>query len=185
MSIFILLENEMKRLRAAGAFIVLLSAFVLLTTSSFAADARVGVMNVQKIIVECDAGKAAKDRFDNRMKELQEKFKSEEAELKKLQGEIKKKSSAWSEEKKAEKIREFQKKGRELKVRTDDARLEMKQMQDKELEPILKALEKVVNTYRLENGYALILDVKTSVISYDPAIDLTDKVVKKLNAAMK
>ncbi len=175
----------MRKLCAAGALIALVFAFALVSTSSFAADTTIGVMNVQRVIVECDAGKAAKDRFDNRMKELQDKFKSEEAELKKLQDEIKKKSSAWSEEKKAEKIREFQKKGRELKVKTDDARLEMKQMQDKELEPILKSLEKVVNTYRLENGYALILDVKTSVISYDPAIDLTDEIVEKLNAAMK
>ncbi len=117
-------------------------------------------MNVQRIIIECDAGKAAKGRFDQKMKKLQSTFKAEEDALKELQAEIKKKSSAWSEEKKAEKVREFQKSGRELQAKTEDARFEMKNMQDKELEPIIKALEGVVDKYGKENKYTAILDAK-------------------------
>lgn len=150
----------------------------------FAADLKVGVMNVQKIIVECDAGKEAKGRFDTKMKELQSSFKTEEEDLKKLQDEIKKKSSAWSEEKKNEKVREFQKSGRELQAKTEDARFEMKKLQDKELEPILKALEKVVDKYGQENGYTAIMDSKNGVIYFDKKIDVSDKLVKKLNEAM-
>jgi outer membrane protein len=140
-------------------------------------------MNVQQIIVECDAGKAAKARFDEKMKNLQSKFKAEEEALKVLQDEIKKKSSAWSEEKKAEKVREFQKSGRELQAKTEDARFEMKNMQDKELEPILKALEKVVDKYGADNGYSAILDAK-SVIFFDEKIDITKIMIKKLNGAI-
>lgn len=156
----------------------------LIATGLYAEDLKLGVMNVQKIIVQCDAGKDAKGRFDTKMKELQSKFKSEEEELKKLQDEIKKKSSAWSEEKKAEKVREFQKSGRELRAKTEDARFEMKQLQDKELEPILKALEKVVDKHGEENGYTAIFDSKNSVIYFDKTIDISDILVKKLNKAM-
>ncbi|MCP3891106.1 MAG: OmpH family outer membrane protein [Desulfobulbaceae bacterium] len=167
---------------ASIALSVLFVAF--LAGNSTAAEVKIGIMNVQKIIVQCDAGTAAKVRFDKKMKELQTKFKSEEEELKKLQEEIKKKSSAWSEEKKAEKIRDFQKSGRELQAKTEDARFEMKQMQDKELEPILKALEKVVNKYGANNGYTTILDAKNSVIYFDKSVDISDAIVKKLNKAM-
>lgn len=160
----------------------LLVAFM--TTGSFAADLKIGVMNVQKIIVSCDAGKEAKERFDKKMKELQASFKSEEDELKKMQEEIKKKSSAWSEEKKAEKVRDFQKSGRELQAKTEDARFEMKQLQDKELEPILKALEKVVEKYGKDNGYSAIMDSKNGVIYFDKKIDISDALMKKLNEAM-
>jgi outer membrane protein len=158
--------------------------FVFMSTSSFAADLKIGVMNVQKIIITCDAGKKAKERFDNKMKDLQSSFKSEEDALKTMQEEIKKKSSAWSEEKKAEKVREFQKSGRELQAKTEDARFEMKQMQDKELEPILKALEKVVDKYGKDNGYSAIMDSKSGVIYFDSKIDISDTLVKKLNEAM-
>jgi outer membrane protein len=153
-------------------------------SSCFSAGLKIGVMNVQKVIVECNAGKAAKGRFDAKMKELQAKFKTEEDALKALQAEIKKKSSAWSEEKKAEKVREFQKNGRELQAKTEDARFEMKKMQDKELEPILKALENVVNSYGKENGYTAILDSKNSVIYFDGSIDISDIIVKKLNGVL-
>ncbi len=163
----------------------LLVLFVCFTANScFSAALKIGVMNVQKIIVECDAGKAAKGRFDKKMKELQASFKGEEEALKALQAEIKKKSSAWSEEKKAEKVREYQKNGRELQVKTEEARFEMKKMQDQELEPILKALEEIVNTYGKDNSYTAIMDSKNGVVYFDPAVDVSDIIVKKLNGAL-
>jgi outer membrane protein len=149
-----------------------------------AADLKIGVMNVQKIIVLCDAGKEAKGRFEVRMKELQGKFKGEEDNLVALQKDIEKKSSAWSEEKKSEKTREFQKLRRELQAKTEDARFELKQLQDKELEPILKALEGVVDKFGKDNGYTTIFDSKNGVIYFDNAIDVSETVVKQLNAAM-
>lgn len=173
-----------KKLLLRGGIVVCFLVGFLFASNSFAADMKIGIMNVQKIIVQCDAGKEAKERFDVKMKELQTGFKKEEEELKELQAEIKKKSSAWSEEKKAEKVREFQKSGRELKAKTDDARFEMKQMQDKELEPILKALEKVVDQYGKDNGYTAIMDAKNGVIYFDKAIDISDEITKKLNKAM-
>ncbi|MGW8193100.1 MAG: OmpH family outer membrane protein [Desulforhopalus sp.] len=170
-----------KKIQMTGLSILLL---LFLATSSFAADLKIGVMDVQKIITSCAAGQKAKARFDKKMQELQTSFKSEEDALKEMQAEIKKKSSIWSEEKKAEKVREFQKSGRELQAKTEDARFEMKQLQDKELEPILKSLEKVVDKYGKDNGYTAIMDSRNGVIFYDRKIDISDALVKKLNEAM-
>jgi outer membrane protein len=165
-----------------ATLIFVLSCFVV--SNCISAELKIGVMNVQKIIVECDAGKAAKGRFDAKMKELQATFKTEEDALKDLQEEIKKKSSAWSEDKKAEKVREFQNNGRELKAKTDQARYDMKKLQDKELEPILKALEKVVNSYGKKNGYSAIMDDKNGIIYFDESLDITDVIIKKLNGEL-
>lgn len=171
-------------IKKAFQAIVVASLLLFVVQGAMAADVKLGVMNVQKIIVSCKAGKAAKERFDVKMKDLQSSFTGEEADLKKLQAEIKKKSSAWSEEKKAEKVREFQKSGRELQAKTEDARFEMKQLQDKELEPILKALEKVVEKYGKDQGYTMILDSKNGVIFFDKTIDISDSIVKLLDKAM-
>ena len=46
-----------------------LSTLLLIAGNSIAADVKIGVMNVQQIIVQCDAGKAAKDRFDVKVKD--------------------------------------------------------------------------------------------------------------------
>jgi outer membrane protein len=170
-----------KKMLLIGAVLI----FACSTVSyGFAADLKIGVMNVQRIIVECEAGKAAKVRFEKKMKDLQVSFKDEEEGLKGLQEEIKKKSSAWSEDKKAEKTRELQKRGREFQAKTEDARFEMKQMQDKELEPILKTLEKIVNQYGKDNGYTVILDSKNGAIYFDEKIDISADIVKKLDKSM-
>ena len=157
---------------------------VFCTTAGFAADTKIGVMNVQRIVVACDAGKAAKQRFEKKMNDLKAGFKKEEEELKKMQAEIKKKSSAWSEEKRDEKIRAFKKSGRAFQAKTEDARFEMKQLQDKELEPILKTMEKVVKQYGKDNGYTLILDSKNGVVYFDKTVEISDLLIKKLNEAM-
>ena len=131
--------------------------------STDAAEMKVGVMNVQQVLVNSVSGKAAKDKFDQKMQDLQSKFKAEEQELVDMQGEIEKKSSAWSEETKQLKVREFQ---------------------DKELAPILKALEGVVDTYGKNNSFTLILDSKAGVIYFSDAVDITDELVKELDSAM-
>lgn len=153
--------------------------------TTLAADLKVGIMNVQKIIITCDAGKKAKELFNTKMTELQTKFKAEEEDLKKLHTEIKKKSSAWSDEKKSTKEQELKDKGRELQRKTEEARIEMKQMQEKELEPILKSLEKVVDDYGAKNKFSMILDAKNGVVYFDKSVDITDGILKKLNETMK
>ena len=171
----------LKRILLVGMFFMFTG---FLADGAKATEMKIGVMNVQKIIIQCDAGKAGKTRFEGKMKELQGKFKDEEQTLAALQKDIEKKSSAWSEETKAAKNRDFQKMKREYQTKTEDARYELKQLQDKELEPILKALEGVVLKYGKENGYTAILDSKNGVIYSDPAIDISDVIVKELNKSM-
>ena len=173
-----------KGLSTLLAFSLFLFFSVVSVSSTFAADMKVGVMNVQKVLVTSVSGKAAKEKFDQKMQDLQSKFKAEEQELVDMQGEIEKKSSAWSEETKQLKVREFQKKRRELQEKSEDARFELKTLQDKELAPILKALEGVVDTYGKNNGFTLILDSKAGVIYFSDAVDITDQLVKELDAAM-
>ncbi len=146
---------------------------------------KIGVMNVQKILSLSTVGKKAKVKVEEKIKGLQAKFKTEEEELNNLQKEIEKKSSAWSKEKKDEKVREFKKKRRELQAKSEDARFEVKQLQDKELGPILKQLEKIVEEYGIKNGYAMIFDIKSGVIYFHKAVDVSDDIIAALNNTTK
>jgi len=171
----------LKRILLVGMFFMLAG---VLADDVLAADMKIGVMNVQKVVMQCKAGKSGKVRFEVKMKELQGKFKQEEETLAALQKDIEKKSSAWSEETKAAKVRDFQKLKREYQAKTEDARFELKQLQDKELEPIIKALEGVVEKFGKSNGYTAILDSKNGVIYYDQAIDVSDVIVRELDKTM-
>lgn len=150
-----------------------------------AAEVKIGVMNVQKVLLDSTSGKAAKDMFEAKAKELKGKFQQEENALIAMQQDIEKKGSAWSAEKKEAQVREYQKKGREYQAKTEDARFELKKLQDKELEPILKTLQTVVEDFGKKNGYTVILDSKIGVLYATSSIDVSAPLTKALDQAMK
>ncbi len=157
--------------------LVVLAGFTFESSIANAEVQKVGVLNLQKVLLESKAGRKAKDVFEKRMKELQGKFKAEQESLVALQKEIEKKSSAWSKDKKASKIRELQLGQRELQVKSEDAQ--------KELEPILKMLQTVVDSYGQKNGFSVILDSKVAVLYADPSTDVSAAVKSELDKRMK
>jgi outer membrane protein len=165
--------------------LVVLAGFTFDSSTVRAEEQRIGVMNIQKVLLESSAGKKAKEIFEKRMNELQDKFKKEQEALIALQQEIEKKSSAWSKDKKAEKIRELQLGQRELQAKSEDAKMELKQLQDKELEPILKMLQTVVDNFGEKNGFSVILDSKVAVLYADSTIEVSDAVKVELDKRMK
>ncbi len=165
--------------------LVVFAGFAVSVDTVQAETQKIGVMNIQKILLQSSAGQKAKAVFEKRMKEIQNKFKKEQESLVALQKEIEKKRSVWSKEKQGEKVRELQLKQREMQMKSEDAKMELRQLQDKELEPILKMLQTVVNSYGEKNGYSLILDSKVSVLYANPAVDISEAVKKELDARMK
>jgi len=165
--------------------LMVLAGFTFDSSTVRAETQKIGVMNIQKVLLESSAGRKAKAIFEKRMNELQSTFKAEQEALVALQQEIEKKSSAWSKDKKGEKVRELQLKQREMQVKSEDAKMELKLLQDKELEPILKMLQTVVNAYGEKNGYAVILDSKVAVLYAAPSVDVSDEVQKELDKRMK
>lgn len=148
-------------------------------------ELKIGVMNVQKVLVQSEPGLAAKAVFEKRKDELDASLSLDQEELQGMQEEIQKKESVWTKEIKEEKILAFQKMRRDLQTKTKDAQMEMQRLQDNELEPIIKALEKVVDEFGEKEGYSIILDSKNGVVFYDQAHDISDELIAELNKAMK
>ena len=163
---------------------VFLLVSLLTSVPVFAAGNKVAVINIQKVLVDSEAGKKAKAKVEKRMEELKASFKKDEAALVSLQKEIEKKSSAWSEEKRKEKAREFKKKRQSLAEKQEDANMEMKKMQEKYLTPIMKKLETVVSEVAKDKGYSIVLP-RNGVLYAEKGDDITAATTKALNAKMK
>ncbi len=175
-----------KKLLLMGIVWCMVGGFFCHTDSANAADqVKVGVMNIQKVLVKCSAGIKVRAKLDNKVKEVEVQFKKEQDKLVELQAEIEKKSSIWSKDTKEEKMLEFNKLRRDFKTKTDDARLEMKKLQEKELEPILKALEKIVKDYGKTNNFTLILESKSGIVYFDEANDVSDDLIKEMDKSMQ
>ncbi len=169
-----------------SVLVVFVLSFFVGVTSVVASPTKVGVINLQEILANSKAGQAAAKKIEVKAESYKGKFKSEQDQIKKLEQEIKKKSSAWSEEKRTTKIRELQKAGREYKEKASDASFELKQLQEKELSPILETLREIVQSYGKSNGYAVILE-KTpgpGIVYFDKSVDISDDIIKELDEKM-
>ncbi len=177
----------MKRLLSCtGVLMVVVFLAVSMSTAGtvLAADAKIGVINMKKVLANSTAGKNAQKVLEKKMNELRAKFKKDEDALLALQKEIEKKSSAWSDQVKQQKAIEFQKKRRDLGAKQEDANLELKQLREKHLTPILKKLEKVVKAEAKKGGYTIVLP-NTAVLYRDKSADMTTVITNALNKAMK
>lgn len=163
----------------------LIAAAVLFSSTSVLAEGvSIGVLDMQKVVLSSELGKVAQKEIEKKVKELEKTFKKDEEALVALQQEIEKKSSVWSEEKKQDKSIEFQKMRRDLRVKQDDANVELKQLQEKQLAPIFKELEDVVKKFAKDKGYSIILPGQAVLYAID-SVDITDEVTQALNAKEK
>ncbi len=146
-----------------------------------AADGKVGVINVNKVITQTAAGIKALKVIDQRKKEMENKLTPERMELEELQNSIKKKRSMLSKEKLQKLNSELENKGRAFQNKMRAASAELKQFQDEEISPIIK----LISEYGKKHKYALILESNTGIIYYDKAVDITDTLIKEVDKSMK
>jgi outer membrane protein len=158
--------------------------FLLLHAVPAAAEMKIAVLNIQTVLTKSSAGLAAKDKIEKRMQELKAALEKDKNELIAFQEEMKKKASVWSDDKKQEQLLEFQKKRRELDAKQDNANMEMKNLQDRHLAPIMKELEGIVRQVAAAKGYSIVLP-NTAVLYFDNAVDVTSEVTQSLNAKLK
>lgn len=161
---------------------------------AFAAPERgkIATISIQKILGSSKAALDAQKILQAEVDKFQSKFKADEDALTAMKNDIEKKGSAWSDEIRAEKEREYQKKLRDYGLKTEDAKLEMQQLEKKHMEPILKQLHDIIAETGKKNGYSLILENtmkglrnRTGLLYADDALDISDQIQKELDSRLK
>lgn len=161
---------------------VILCSVLLSSVAAQTPGSSIAVLNLRKVFASSEAGIKAQKEMEQKVKELQEKFKKDEDALVALQDEIEKKSSVWTDDKKQEKGIEFQKMRRDLKAKQEDAQIELKKLEEQQLGPIRKDLEQVIEKLAKEKGYIIILPSEVVMYSAD-SVDITEEVTKAFNAS--
>lgn len=158
---------------------------VMVAGSVWAAETKVGYIDMQRALNLSEAGKAAKDQLQGKLKGYQEQVNSKQAELQKLKNDLEKQGMTLNEAARAAKEKDYQQKLKDFQRFTKDAEEDL-QARDGELtKKILEQLEKIVQEFGKKNGYTMIFDARGAGLLYaDTAADLTDEILKALNAAM-
>ncbi len=171
----------MKRL-----WIGLVVVLMMVATPVVAAEMKVAFVDLQKALMECDAGLAAKVSMGQRVKEFQATAQERQQNLKNLNEELEKKKLMLSADAKAEKERDYQQQSKDFQRFIKDAQEELQREEARLGRSILEGLSKVIKDLGDQEGYTLVLERSNGALLYaDDSIDLTDKVIAAYNKAYK
>lgn len=168
-------------------FAVCAAGLFTASQQAMAADKPLSIVTVtiQDVMAKSQMGQQAQQTLQEKASVFQKELQQAQDELVELQKQIEMKSSVWSAEIRDEREREYQRKMRAMQMRNDDAKYELRQLEKKTMEPIFKELNDVITSLGQKNRYSLILDSRSGVLYADDALDITDLVVKELNARKK
>ena len=146
--------------------------------------ARVAVIDVQKVLSQSTAGKAAYEKLKKVQDEKMEKAKGMDEEMKKLDAEISSKRLSLSEDKLAEMQKTLAEKRISMQRYAQDAEREINEARDRELMALEARIKPVIDAMGKEMGLAAIFNKFESGLVYaSDAIDITPEVIKRFNEA--
>jgi outer membrane protein len=172
------MKRGMRMRIVKGTFVATFFFFCFFLMPSYAAgDAKIGVVDFEKIVDVSDAGKLIKKQG----KKMAADLKKKEEEIKEFQERFKKEALVSTQEMRGEKEREFRIKVNDFKELQKKYRAEMQELQGRLLPRLRKEIFGIVQEIGKDQGYLLIIE--SGPVIYSPtANDITDRVIQKHKA---
>jgi outer membrane protein len=157
-----------------------------ISVPAFAADVKIGLIDMQKAIQETTAGKKAK-------KELDEEFNKKKKDLEKLEVEIKKKgedfdkrSMAMNEDARNKKQAEIQGEMRKYQEQAAKSQMEIQKRERELSQPIITKIRGIIEDIAKKEDFAMILErSEQGVMWAKKEFDLTDRIVHEFDKKEK
>jgi outer membrane protein len=143
--------------------------------------AKVAKVDVQRVLVTVNEGKAVRSTLKKKFDAKQVIIKKEENKIRKLQKDFQKQSAIMSAKAKIKKEKEIQNKIIALQQKTMTFQKEIQDQEGRLKKPILEKVRKVIDKLAKSGGYDMVFEVTTSPIYIKEFTDITDKVVKAFN----
>jgi len=163
-----------------GAVLFLTNIF-LIAQISFAADvAKIGIVDLQKVLETSSPGKSAQAQIKEKKDNMEQDLNQKGAELEKLRERLERESMVMSKETREEKEREIRIKLNDFKSLQKKYRTELQDLEKKLVTELQDDVFTLVGEIGKKQGYLLIIS-KIGVLYSPNSIDLTDKLIQQLN----
>jgi outer membrane protein len=175
----------MKRIRVPVLSGALLLSFALAAAAS-AADFKIGFIDSEKIFAAYKGTNQAQSEFNSDIEKWTQELDSKQRDLQQARDEYQNQSLILSEAKKREREEELQQKQSDLdafKLDIWGPSGKVAQRNDQLTRPIIEKIKQVLTDLGENEGYSIIFDATDGNVVYaDHALDLTDEVIRRVNA---
>ncbi len=150
--------------------------------TSYAADvAKIGVVDIQKVLENSSAGKAAKAEIKQQFEEMKTALQQKRGEIEELRKQLERDAMVISREKQDEKEREMRIKINDFKSLEKRYTNELKDQEKKIFARLQRDVFTLTEEIGKKDGYLLIVR-KIGVLYAPSSIDITDQLIKEYNA---
>ena len=171
--------------RGAGAALWLVMLALVLAAAPLAAvEAKIAVVDMQRALNECDAGKRAKDQVKAKFEHSQNQLKKQREDLDRLKEDYERKATVLKDEERRNLEKDLESRGLEFKRKYEDFQRDLKETDAELTKSIVEELYELVRDYGEKHGYMLVLEASSGALLYnDKTVDVTDEIVKLHNAS--
>jgi outer membrane protein len=149
--------------------------------SPAAAEAKVGFLDVQRLVRESKLGQQATKEIDKLTQSKEKEIAPKLKELNDLKTQVESNGAKMSEAEKRAKLEEFQRLNKEYQRLVQDSKEEIARKDRERVAAILKKAEDVLAKVAKRDKYLMIIK-DPNVLSYlDPGVDITGEVIKELD----
>lgn len=148
---------------------------------STAADAKIGLIDTQKIMRESNAAKKARDILSKDLEAKRAQYKGEEDQARKLEEELKRDSQNMTPAARQEKAEKLEKEIKELGRLKSDLEEDFRRKDAELARKIIGEIGEIVKEFTKKEKYTVILE-KRYIVAADDAIDITDKIIRLYDA---
>lgn len=146
------------------------------------AQGTVAVVNLERAIFECAAGKKAQAELNRKADKLKAELKQLNDELQNMRKDLENTAALLKTEAKLAKERDFERKQRLLNDRKRDAEQEMNEATRDMLSPIQSKMIKIIDDMGTKGSYAVILDARMPLY-FPKSADITSQVIAAFDKA--
>jgi outer membrane protein len=166
-----------------GFLVAATLAAVTLVAGAARAEVRVAVVDMQRALNECEAGKHAKDQVKAKFEKAQDQLKKQRDDLDRMREDYEKKALVMKDEQRRDVEKDLESKTLEFKRKYEDFQNDLKRTDSELTSGIVEQLYGIVAEYGQEHGYTLVLEASSGALLYsDKSTDITDEVIKLHNA---
>jgi outer membrane protein len=169
-----MLHNHRMKLLAAVA------GLWLLTGAVTAQDLKIGYVNSERVLREATPAKAAQTKLEAEFGKREKELNDQGARLKAAADKLEKEAPTLSETERNRRQRELVDQDRDLQRKRREFQEDLTQRKNEELAAVVERANRVIKQIFDAEKYDVILQ---EVVFAGPRVDITDKVIKSLNAA--
>ena len=160
----------------------ILMSFVLTNASGYAADSKIGFINLREIMQNTNTGKKAGEEFKKFYDKKHAEISAAESNLKKIKDELDKQGEIMTETARQEKGTAYQRKLRDYQLLVEDTNKEMKLRDEEITSKLIPPIMKVVRKIAEKEKFTLVVDVANAPVPYyAKENDFSKKVIEEVN----